>query len=255
MTYDLINNRDTHTGHQSSVSGSLTSIEQYLSLGLSPRQAVLGFVFYSKWFTTTPNCTQTLRPTTSTHARRLSECFGGCPLSPGISNNTALWGAVTFEPANMAPPPIPKNLTVSTDGTCGYPLGLSCPSGYCCSQYGSCGNTTEFCSQGCQNGYGNCPGPSITSLWVKAKKNAVHDESIGADFYLDRENNLWWTWDTPQWIAVKFEKIVQAKSLLGVMAWGLGMDTFDYSHMLAIQKGVASSVSATGGVGDGFGYS
>lgn len=50
--------------------------------------------------------------------------------------------------------------------------------------------------------------------------------------------NLFWTWDTPEFIAQKFNDIVFAKHLGGVMGWSFGEDTFDNSHILAIQAGV-----------------
>ncbi|KAH0610047.1 uncharacterized protein H6S33_012593 [Morchella sextelata] len=34
--------------------------------------------------------------------------------------------------------------------------GNSCAAGLCCSQYGYCGNTTDYCDTGCQSTYGTC---------------------------------------------------------------------------------------------------
>jgi len=48
---------------------------------------------------------------------------------------------------------------VSTDGTCAN-NGLSCPSGQCCSQYGWCGTTSDYCGAGCQSAFGTCTGGS-----------------------------------------------------------------------------------------------
>ncbi|RIB03169.1 CBM Family 18/Carbohydrate Esterase Family 4 protein [Gigaspora rosea] len=46
---------------------------------------------------------------------------------------------------------------ISTDGTCGPETNTKCPSN-CCSQWGYCGSTSDFCdpNQGCQEGYGTC---------------------------------------------------------------------------------------------------
>ncbi|KAA6411219.1 MAG: hypothetical protein FRX48_04499 [Lasallia pustulata] len=52
----------------------------------------------------------------------------------------------------------------SVDGRCGVDFDyLPCPPkfGTCCSQYGSCGNTTDFCGTGCQSG--PCTDSSLTS--------------------------------------------------------------------------------------------
>ncbi|EFJ04146.1 hypothetical protein SELMODRAFT_139127 [Selaginella moellendorffii] len=34
--------------------------------------------------------------------------------------------------------------------------GRRCNSGLCCSQFGYCGSTSEYCGAGCQRGYGRC---------------------------------------------------------------------------------------------------
>lgn len=34
--------------------------------------------------------------------------------------------------------------------------GKVCPNDLCCSRWGWCGNTAEFCGDGCQLLYGNC---------------------------------------------------------------------------------------------------
>ncbi|ORX75736.1 hypothetical protein BCR32DRAFT_296706 [Anaeromyces robustus] len=39
---------------------------------------------------------------------------------------------------------------------CGKEFGLSCKSGLCCSKYGYCGKTEDYCGAGCQKGYGKC---------------------------------------------------------------------------------------------------
>ncbi|KAH8195227.1 hypothetical protein TruAng_010610 [Truncatella angustata] len=49
---------------------------------------------------------------------------------------------------------------VSPDDTCGNTgagsSGYTCPTGTCCSQYGYCGNTTDYCTSGCQSTFGVC---------------------------------------------------------------------------------------------------
>lgn len=57
---------------------------------------------------------------------------------------------------------------VSPDETCGMTgagagLGYTCGSGKCCSQYGWCGTSTDYCGAGCQSGYGaTCGTGTIT---------------------------------------------------------------------------------------------
>jgi peptidoglycan/xylan/chitin deacetylase (PgdA/CDA1 family) len=48
---------------------------------------------------------------------------------------------------------------VSPDGSCGPPNGYTCPgSTSCCSQWGWCGSSADYCGAGCQSGFGTCNG-------------------------------------------------------------------------------------------------
>ena len=75
-------------------------------------------------------------------------------------------------------------------------------------------------------------------------KNGTTDEAAGGQYYYDKSNNLFWTWDTADLIAKKFEQIVKAKGLGGVMAWSAGEDSHDWSHILALQAGVKAMSTA-----------
>ncbi|KAI1443975.1 carbohydrate-binding module family 18 [Annulohypoxylon stygium] len=59
-------------------------------------------------------------------------------------------------------PPWLSQRDVSPDLTCGNTgagtEGYTCPDSLCCSQYGYCGNTTNYCSTGCQDQFGICGG-------------------------------------------------------------------------------------------------
>lgn len=80
------------------------------------------------------------------------------------------------------------------------------------------------------------PGPAD---WQNALQNAQTDEEAGGEYYWDPSNKLFWTWDTPALIAKKFEQIVAAKELGGVMAWSLAEDSYDWSHLQALQAGAS----------------
>lgn len=67
--------------------------------------------------------------------------------------------------------------------------------------------------------------------------NGVTDEEAGGQYYWDSGNALFWTWDTAALVERKFEEIVRARGLGGVMAWSAGEDSYDWSHILAMQKG------------------
>jgi len=53
-------------------------------------------------------------------------------------------------------------IPISTDGRCGVGRGM-CPNSKCCSKYGYCGITDEYCGTGCQIGYGKCNSSTTTT--------------------------------------------------------------------------------------------
>jgi len=63
---------------------------------------------------------------------------------------------------------------ISSDGKCGTKYGTTCPDGYCCSQYGYCGRTTEYCGKGCQSEFGKCDTTSnVTKKTTTTKKSTT----------------------------------------------------------------------------------
>ncbi|KAL4781798.1 glycoside hydrolase superfamily [Aspergillus varians] len=227
MSYDLMNRRNNETKHHTGVVDSLDSVKAYLEIGAPPEKINLGFAYYMKWFTTEEN----------------GDCDSdpiGCPTvameeKDGSDNGKS--GAITFETKSMAPPP--ANLRVSTDMTCGLEKGAKCPAGSCCSIYGNCGTTDDFCVANCDSNYGECKGAPVQSSLQLALKDGKTDEEGGGQYYMDTENNLFWTWDTPALMTRKFTEIVDAENLGGVMAWSLGEDTYKWEHLKAMQEGVA----------------
>jgi chitinase len=134
-----------------------------------------------------------------------------------------------------------STLTVSYDGTCGPEKGTKCASG-CCSQYGNCGNSPEHCSGACQHAFGvGCTDPDVAGSWQIALKNGVMDKKAGGQYYFDPVNRLFWTWDTPELISRKFDQIVKKYKLGGVMAWSLGEDSYDWSHIRAMSDALSKS--------------
>lgn len=125
MTYDLMNRRDNVTSHQTSVQGSLDTVNEYLAIGADPAKLNLGFAYYAKWFTTDPNSDCDENPL-------------GCKvveLEDEQGTDTGKSGSFTFEKGTMAPPP--ADMKPSTNGLCGASEGTKCPEGQCCSQYGN----------------------------------------------------------------------------------------------------------------------
>ncbi|KAF2272374.1 glycoside hydrolase [Westerdykella ornata] len=232
MSYDLMNRRDNVTAHHTSVKGATQSIENYLAIGAPANKLNLGFAFYAKFFTTTPSCAQ--QPPL------------GCPIvaaeDPVTGKDTLTSGAWTFERSHMQPLDLAQ-LTTSYDGTCGPEKMTKCASG-CCSQYGNCGSSPEHCSGACQHAFGTgCTDADVFGSWQLAAANGVTDHEEGGQYYYDGQNNLFWTWDTLELIERKFEQIVRAYGLGGVMAWSLGEDSHDWSHV----RKIAAELGKTGG--------
>ncbi|RPA97611.1 glycoside hydrolase/deacetylase [Choiromyces venosus 120613-1] len=87
-------------------------------------------------------------------------------ISP-ISSIGLLWLSTYFgalvESTAIPPNTIFSRQSTTPDGTCGIQNsgngnGYRCPDGTekCCSQWGWCGGTSEYCGTGCQPGYGAC---------------------------------------------------------------------------------------------------
>ena len=229
MSYDLMNRRDNVTQHHTSVTGSEDTIKNYLDIGAPASKINLGFAYYAKYFTTAGDCS----------ASPLD-----CPIvpaeDPATGKDLLTSGAWTFEKQHMAPVDV-SSLTVSTDGTCGPDKGTKCASG-CCSQYGNCGTSPEHCSGACQHAFGTgCTDADVAGSWQNAAKNGVTDEQAGGQYYFDPANGLFWTWDTPDLISRKFNDIVHKYNLGGVMAWSLGEDSNDWSHVKRMADELAKS--------------
>ncbi|KAL4949458.1 glycosyl hydrolase, family 18 [Aspergillus filifer] len=235
MSYDLMNRRNNVTMHHSSVIDSLDTIKAYKEIGAPPEKLNLGMAYYAKYFTVEANADCADQPL-------------GCPTVPmenekgeDLKNS----GPITFEPENVIMTELPTNLTVSTDQSCGPDKGTKCPEGTCCSIWGSCGTTDEFCGGNCRYHYGECTKSfSPTESFQRAMANGKIDEKLGGAYWFDAEHNLFWTWDTPELMTRKFTDIVDSEGLGGVMAWSMGEDTYDFSHMKAMQGGVAARAEA-----------
>jgi GH18 family chitinase len=72
----------------------------------------------------------------------------------------------------------------------------------------------------------------------KALEGSKYDDVQGGNYFWDPEENIWWTWDTPEAIAKKFPLIVEKKKLGGVFAWGLGEDAPEWQHLKTLTASV-----------------
>ncbi len=229
MAYDLMNRRDKVTHHTASVKGANATIQKYIhELALPPSKINLGLPFYAKFFELKPG-----------------DCPG--PLGCEIVDAETADGAdaftsdyVTFEAHNYVGQPVGEE---ALDGGCG-PVDNQrrCPSGTCCSRYGFCGSTDEFCGHMCLFNFGDCNatiGLDMVKSFQAAVNNASHDEAEGAYWYIDNEyspRRFFWSWDSPETVGVKIRDIVKKEGLGGVMAWSLSEDNYNWAHVNAIAE-------------------
>jgi GH18 family chitinase len=79
----------------------------------------------------------------------------------------------------------------------------------------------------------------VAGSFAKAQSKGTYDAKDGGYYYWDEDEDVWWTYDTPEAIVKKFPLIVQEKGLGGVFAWGLGEDAPEFQHLKAVSKGLA----------------
>jgi len=87
--------------------------------------------------------------------------------------------------------------------------------------------------------------PNLKNSFDRALKDPQYDEALGGTYYWDMEENIWWSWDCESNIKGKISKIKQHRGLGGVFAWGLGEDAPHFSHLKALNSGMASEISSS----------
>lgn len=109
---------------------------------------------------------------------------------PAIFSSTPIPGPVfstTSIPApvySSSPQATPTGI-ITSNGYCGPTNGgaiCGLNFGNCCSQYGSCGNTTDYCGAGCNPQYGVCASSSSTAI-VSTIAPPVYSSSIPPPVY------------------------------------------------------------------------
>jgi chitinase len=124
MSYDLMTTRDKKSKPSVSAQGTLDAIDRYLRRGFPAHKLAWGVPFHAKWFMVKPGW----------------RCHGikGCLLEKLENDDgspTDNSGAVTFQKESYEQ--APKDLNVTTDGTCGRKRGLKCGGKHdCCSGQG-----------------------------------------------------------------------------------------------------------------------
>lgn len=118
----------------------------------------------------------------SLHEKRQSDgtlptgiCAPGVPCTNGACcSNT---GVCSYAPSSCGSDVCISNCDAKAPcGEYADPSNATCPLQVCCSQYGFCGTTDEFCGTGCQEGYGECgpaPAPSCSSSGSSASSRRI----------------------------------------------------------------------------------
>jgi len=74
----------------------------------------------------------------------------------------------------------------------------------------------------------------LSPSYERAMAHGRYDSVQGGHYYWDPEEQLWWSWDTPDAIVKKFPATMEEKRLGGAFAWGLGEDANDWVHLKAL---------------------
>lgn len=84
----------------------------------------------------------------------------------------------------------------------------------------------------------------LNNSFRKALEGSTYDNVEGGSYYFDAEENIFWSWDTPDAISKKIPLIVEKKGLGGVFAWGLGEDSHNWTHLKALTAAFLEQSSA-----------
>ena len=76
----------------------------------------------------------------------------------------------------------------------------------------------------------------MSASYERAMAHGIVDAEGGGHYYWDGEENVWWTWDTPDVIGMKIPAIVEKKNLGGAFAWGLGEDADAFVHLKSLNS-------------------
>ncbi len=79
----------------------------------------------------------------------------------------------------------------------------------------------------------------LSGAFQRAMKYGSYDLIGGGNWYWDKKERIFWTWDTEDSIQKKLKDIVQPEGLGGIFAWGLGEDAPDFKHLKAATGYVA----------------
>ena len=77
----------------------------------------------------------------------------------------------------------------------------------------------------------------LQTSFARAQTDGTYDKEGGGYYYWDEDEDLWWSFDTAKAIVKeKFPRVLQARKLGGVFAWGLGEDAPDFRHFASTSR-------------------
>jgi len=107
-------------------------------------------------------------------------CGQGC--QPAFGHCNSFPSKTTSKTSKVSP-------SSSSSGRCGVEYGI-CKNNKCCSKYGYCGTTDEYCGDGCQSAFGNCNNsPSkTTSKTSKISPSSSSSGRCGVEYGICKNN-------------------------------------------------------------------
>ncbi|KAF7908992.1 uncharacterized protein EAE98_012381 [Botrytis deweyae] len=88
------------------------------------------------------------------------------------------------------------------------------------------------------------PSTSVETSFKRAMALGQYDERHKGHYFLDEDESVFWSWETPEAIVRKFKMVMEQKGFGGVFAWELGGDSRDWSHLKALNNVVKEAKSS-----------
>ncbi|CAK7220619.1 hypothetical protein SBRCBS47491_004250 [Sporothrix bragantina] len=77
----------------------------------------------------------------------------------------------------------------------------------------------------------------VQDSFARAQTEGTYDKEGGGYYYWDEDEDLWWSFDTAEAIVnEKFPRVLQARKLGGVFAWGLGEEGPKFEHFIETSR-------------------
>ncbi len=78
----------------------------------------------------------------------------------------------------------------------------------------------------------------VADSFTRALDRGTYDDQEGAYYFWDEEEDLWWTFDTPDAIDRKMSSVLSKTRVGGFFAWGLGEDAPMFEHLRALNDAI-----------------